>query len=533
MYVHCTYSARWVGGLWLICGHALISMKIVSWSDTGGIASTLFTRVGLLVKSRSKVVAPSSVTLVGMLTTWSRPLDEAMSSILQFSGLYLSPVADVSCSQLIPGRLKSPPRYIWAFVALIRDKEVSSFSRYSGSVCSGLLKDPRNSWLLPGIFTFAQTSSVPSTISSVAFELMYCLEISRNTPPPLSMLCLPSQSFRYTLYKSVGTNSLSKCSGLSHDSVPIRISGSTLTSKFCISTRFLQTDWQFSTTFLRGWSFLFRLLCLVVADVLWDLDSLLDWESKWQMSFHPDKCKVMSITRARKRKQSFSYHIRETMLETVKSAAYLGLELDERLDWSPHINKVMAKATRSLNFIRRNLRIGSQNVKSSAYRGLVRPPLDYWSIVWNPHLARHIQQVEMIQRRATRFVLDRDHNTSSVGEMLQILGWETLQERRAKCSVVFMYKILNQMIAVPATPHFVPAYDATRGLLVHKLLTVQGRTDYHSASYFIRVIPLWNRLPDDIAGAPSIQGETSCSTPHTLERRVLFLTSRSQLTYPH
>ena len=235
-----------------------------------------------------------------------------------------------------------------------------------------------------------------------------------------------------------------------------------------------------------------------------DLDSLLDWESKWQMSFHPDKCKVMSITRARKRKQSFSYHIRETMLEMVKSAAYLGLEMDEKLDWSPHINKVTAKATRSLNFIRRNLQIGSQSVKSSAYRGLVRPSLDYCSIVWNPHLARHIQQVEMIQRRATRFVLNRYHNTSSVGEMLQTLGWETLQERRAKCSVVFMYKILNQMIAVPATPYFVPAYDATRGLRVHKLLTVQGRTDYHRASYFVRVIPLWNRLPDDIAGAPSI-----------------------------
>ena len=235
-----------------------------------------------------------------------------------------------------------------------------------------------------------------------------------------------------------------------------------------------------------------------------DLDSLLDWESKWQMSFHPDKCKVMSITRARKRKQSFSYHIRETLLEMVKSAAYLGLEMDEKLDWSPHINKVTAKATRSLNFIRRNLQIGSQSVKSSAYRGLVRPSLDYCSIVWNPNLARHIQQVEMIQRRATRFVLNRYHNTSSVGEMLQTLGWETLQERRAKCSVVFMYKILNQMIAVPATPYFVPAYDATRGLRVHKLLTVQGRTDYHRASYFVRVIPLWNRLPDDIAGAPSI-----------------------------
>ena len=71
------------------------------------------------------------------------------------------------------------------------------------------------------------------------------------------------------------------------------------------------------------------------------------------------------------------------MLEMVKSAAYLGLEMDEKLDWSPHINKVTAKATRSLNFIRRNLQIGSQSVKSSAYRGLVRPSLDYCSIVWN------------------------------------------------------------------------------------------------------------------------------------------------------
>ena len=54
------------------------------------------------------------------------------------------------------------------------------------------------------------------------------------------------------------------------------------------------------------------------------------------------------------------------MLEMVKSAAYLGLEMDEKLDWSPHINKVTAKATRSLNFIRRNLQIGSQSVKSSS-----------------------------------------------------------------------------------------------------------------------------------------------------------------------
>ena len=33
----------------------------------------------------------------------------------------------------------------------------------------------------------------------------------------------------------------------------------------------------------------------------YDLDTLVNWVKKWRMLFHPDKCKVMEITRAKEK----------------------------------------------------------------------------------------------------------------------------------------------------------------------------------------------------------------------------------------
>ncbi len=65
------------------------------------------------------------------------------------------------------------------------------------------------------------------------------------------------------------------------------------------------------------------------------------------------------------------------LLETVSQAACLGVELDDKLTWTPHINQVTAKSTRPLKFVRRNVRMASQSVKETAYKSLVRPALDY------------------------------------------------------------------------------------------------------------------------------------------------------------
>ena len=62
------------------------------------------------------------------------------------------------------------------------------------------------------------------------------------------------------------------------------------------------------------------------------------------------------------------------------------------------------KANRTLGFLRRNLYSCPQEVKEAAYKGLVRPVLDYGSSVWDPPGVVLQEELESVQKRAARFV---------------------------------------------------------------------------------------------------------------------------------
>ena len=94
------------------------------------------------------------------------------------------------------------------------------------------------------------------------------------------------------------------------------------------------------------------------------------------------------------------------------------------------MEQTSSKANRSLSFIRRNLKINSKKVKDRAYQTLVRPKLEYCCTVWDLYTSENIYSLEKVQRRAARYVCNRQHNTSSVTDMMHTLSWPTLQERR-------------------------------------------------------------------------------------------------------
>ena len=179
-----------------------------------------------------------------------------------------------------------------------------------------------------------------------------------------------------------------------------------------------------------------------------DLDILQDWEVNWNMEFNPGKCQVIRVTRSRSPLPT-TYMLHNQTLEVVPCARYLGVDISHDLSWKPHINRITDNANKSLGFLRRNLKAKNLQLRERAYKAIVRPQLEYAASVWDPHTQDDINKIEMVQRRAGRWVLNDNSPYSSVSDMLEKLNWHTLEQRCADSRLVLFYKIIYGYVAVP------------------------------------------------------------------------------------
>ena len=93
-------------------------------------------------------------------------------------------------------------------------------------------------------------------------------------------------------------------------------------------------------------------------------------------------------------------------------------------------NNVCTKANGTLGFLRRNLSSCPQDIKETAYKGLVWPVLEYASPVWDPQWIVVQEELEKVQNCAARFVTGNyNSETRSNTSILEQLGLESLHKR--------------------------------------------------------------------------------------------------------
>ena len=73
----------------------------------------------------------------------------------------------------------------------------------------------------------------------------------------------------------------------------------------------------------------------------------------------------------------------------------------------------------------------------------MRPQVEYASSIWNPYTKQNINKIEMIQRRAARWVKNNYSPYDSVSNMLDGLGWRSLENRRIDSRLVMFYRIIQ------------------------------------------------------------------------------------------
>ena len=117
------------------------------------------------------------------------------------------------------------------------------------------------------------------------------------------------------------------------------------------------------------------------------------------------RCQVLHIARSRKSIHR-NYTMHGQVLKSVDHARYLCFDISSDLNFSHHINRTTANVSKSLGFLKHNIKTKHSCIREAAYKTVVRPQLEYASPIWSPYTKKDIYKVEMVQRRAVRWSLN-------------------------------------------------------------------------------------------------------------------------------
>ena len=139
------------------------------------------------------------------------------------------------------------------------------------------------------------------------------------------------------------------------------------------------------------------------------------------------------------------------------------------------------------------LYIHVRDIKEKAYLTLVHPHLEYSSAVWYPYRKQHINSIETFQRRDARFsTYSRELGT--VTNILNTLGWPSLQSRRKTSRLTLLYKATHDKAAINIPSYIRRPSISTRQYYPDKFSQISTSTDAYKFSFLPRIITDWNSL---------------------------------------
>ena len=94
------------------------------------------------------------------------------------------------------------------------------------------------------------------------------------------------------------------------------------------------------------------------------------------MTLNPTKCVTLNCTRSLSPSLA-AYSINNILLQSVDQHKYLGVLLHNSMSWTKHIQEVINKASKTLNFVKPTLYQCEPSVKVAAYITLDR----YWNML--------------------------------------------------------------------------------------------------------------------------------------------------------
>ena len=134
-----------------------------------------------------------------------------------------------------------------------------------------------------------------------------------------------------------------------------------------------------------------------------------DWFKKNQMIVNPDKFQVIIIDKKKGDHTNENVVIDNKQIKTVSSVELLGIQLDDKLNFSPHISNICKSAANQLNALIRLQKFLSFKEKKISINSYFMANFNYCPLVWMFSSAVSLKKIYNLQKRAQVFIQKLQH----------------------------------------------------------------------------------------------------------------------------
>ena len=173
-----------------------------------------------------------------------------------------------------------------------------------------------------------------------------------------------------------------------------------------------------------------------------------------------------------------------------------------------------------LGIIKRNFKYLDQITFNMLYKSLVRSHLEYASSVWNPYKKGLINEIEKVQRRATKLI--QNIKKLSYIDRLTYLKLPTLKYRRFRGDMIETFKIINNKYDKLIVPDLeINKLNLTRGHS-YKLIVHRSKHDMRKYSFSVRISSIWNNLSEKVVNSKTINDFKNNLDEHWKNQDILY-----------
>lgn len=213
-------------------------------------------------------------------------------------------------------------------------------------------------------------------------------------------------------------------------------------------------------------------------------------------------------TKQHLKKYKLDINIGGVPIEQVESFEYLGLTIQENLQWNEHIDKISKKINRMSGVMHRIGNTVDATTLKSIYYAHVQSHISYLSPVWgNSTTSLLLNAVQVVQNNAIRSIFRHEYyssglNTDQIRAKYKILNVRQVFKYE---TAMLAYKIQNKIIKINIESESVGNRHGYSTRNAYQLYHANYRTNVGKFLIARLIAVEFNLLPEELRNQPSLE----------------------------